>query len=75
MLVDYRTLHHKGKYIVFVQMLNVAEVHAVVFSSLGAALAFIRLFKGDNRLEGFSIHDMSGELIGFANNERMTLEL
>ena len=67
MLIDYRTVHHKGTHIVFLDYED--EIDGAVFSSLGAAIKFVKLMKGHNA----SVHDEHGDLIAYSHKGGITL--
>lgn len=69
MVVDYRTLRHKGEYVVFLESSD--DMSAAIFSSLKATLKFLKLMSNYRA----SVHDRGGRLIGYMQNGGITLLL
>ena len=66
-LIDYRTVHHKGTHIVFLDSDN--EIDEAVFSSREAAIKFVKWMKGHNA----SVHDEHGDIIAYSHKGGSTL--
>lgn len=67
MLIGYRTVHHKVTHIVFLDYDN--DIDGAVFSSLGAAIKFVKWMKGHNA----TVHDEHGDIIAYSHRGGITL--
>lgn len=66
-IIDYRTLRHRGTHIVFLDYEG--ELNAVVFSSFGATLKFLKYMRGYEA----TVHDEHGDIIAFTTKGGITL--
>ena len=72
MVVDYRTVRHKAKFIVMMDASEKdKECHVVIFSSFGSMMKFLRQFKDAYAV----IYDAKGKIKGHMQDRGLTLFL